>query len=217
MIRAAIFDMDGLMFDTEHLAFEGWMKAAKELNYPITPEVIALLRGRNIKASKALFEELFGNNVDYDKARQIRTTYVIETIEKSGIPIKTGLLEMLSYLKQKQIKMAVATSTHKEQAIRFLELAGVTRYFDFCICGDMVTSGKPDPEIFLKAAEILDQKPENCVIFEDSPAGVEAGWQAGSKVVLIPDLTEPTQETVEMAAIVCKDLVEAIAVIELWK
>ncbi|BBF43407.1 pseudouridine-5' phosphatase [Lachnospiraceae bacterium KM106-2] len=210
MIKGAIFDMDGLMFDTERLAKQGWLSAAKQLNYPITEEMIDHIRGTNVAYSKKLFLTTYGEKVDYDLARKVRTDYVNEWIEEHGVPIKKGLKELLSYLKEKEIPCAVATSTHRELATKYLKMAGVFDYFTEVVFGDEVSKGKPDPEIFLTAASKLGVSCKDCIILEDSPHGIKAGFAAGAKVIGIEDLTPLAKESLEMTTWVCESLDQVI-------
>lgn len=188
MIKGAIFDMDGLMFDTERLSLKGWLYAGEKYGYPITSELIDEIRGTNTAYSKALFQERFGDLVDYDLARRERTKYMDDFIEKHGVPVKEGLIELLEFLKTSGIKMAVATSTNKELAEKYLKMAGIYSYFHATVYGNQVKKGKPDPEIFLTAAKQLNLSPKECVVFEDSPHGIAAGHAAGCMVVAIPDM-----------------------------
>ncbi|TCK92717.1 HAD superfamily hydrolase (TIGR01509 family) [Natranaerovirga hydrolytica] len=214
MIKAVIFDMDGLMFGTEKLALEGWLKASRQLNYPITEETVEMIRGKNENDSKKIFNTLFGKTVNYDKAKTIKDKYILDTVETYGVPIKKGLLELIKYLKEKNIKMAVATSTAEEKAKKLLELAQINNYFECCTFGDRVRKGKPNPEIYIKTMTQLKVLPNECVLLEDSPNGVIGGHSAGIKVFLVPDLSAPTQEIKEMASYICSDLLKAKESIE---
>jgi len=201
MIRAAIFDMDGLMFDTERLSTMGWLKAAKEKGYPLTEEFIISFKGTNVSSSRKLFKETFGDTVDYDIARSIRTAFIHEYMEEHGVPVKAGLFTLLEALKARGIKAAVATSTSREFAERYLKMAGVYEYYDAFIFGDQVQNGKPDPEIFLKAAASLSIPINDCMVLEDSPAGIAAAKAAGAVIAVIPDqipLSEDHKEGVSV-------------------
>lgn len=206
MIKGAIFDMDGTMFDTEALSLEGWLCAAEKYHYPITKEVVDQIRGTNIMYSRALFAKLYGDTVDYDIARLTRTKYIEGYIEEHGVPVKEGLFELLEYLKQHHIKIAVATSTQKEAAEKYFKLANVYEYFDALVYGDMVTKGKPNPDIFQLAAKKLGLCEKECVVFEDSPNGIMAANAAGCKVIAIPDLTPIEGEILKFVDVCCKNL-----------
>ena len=212
MITGALFDMDGLMFDTERIAQEGWAQAAKQLGYPITEEVSRHIVGTNQAYSRAYFFELFGDKVDYDKARKVRTDYLNAYIQKNGVPIKKGLLELLTFLKENHIPACVATSTSKELAESYLKKAGVYHYFSAGVYGDMIQNSKPHPEIFLTAAGLLNRPPEECAVLEDSKNGIKAGAAAGCRVIAVPDLI-PLKEVLPLTSVCCSDLSEAITFI----
>nr|WP_297933220.1 HAD family phosphatase [uncultured Lachnoclostridium sp.] len=214
MIQGAIFDMDGLMFDTERLSNEGWLQAAKELNYPITAITVAKIRGTNIATSKQIFKKEFGNTVDFEAALDVQHRYIDKVIEENGVPVKPGLFVLLKYLKENGIKLAVATSTARERAERFLKKALVYEYFDTLAFGDEVKNGKPAPDIFLLAAEKLSLHPENCVVFEDSPHGIKAAYGAKTKVIGVQDLAEFDETVYKMLNYDCKTLSDAIPLIK---
>ena len=214
MIQGAIFDMDGLMFDTERLSNEGWLQAAKELNYPTTAITVAKIRGTNIATSKQIFKKEFGNTVDFEAALDVQHRYIDKVIEENGVPVKPGLFVLLKYLKENGIKLAVATSTARERAERFLKKALVYEYFDTLAFGDEVKNGKPAPDIFLLAAEKLSLHPENCVVFEDSPHGIKAAYGAKTKVIGVQDLAEFDETVYKMLNYDCKTLSDAIPLIK---
>ena len=201
MIRGAIFDMDGLMFDTERLSTEGWLKAAEELHYPLTVPFIKSFKGTSIDSSRKLVAKTFGDAVDYDAARRIRTEYVNGWSREHGVPIKPGLLTLLSYLKAHKIPAAVATSTRRDLAQMHLEDAGIYDDFQAFVYGSEVPRGKPAPDIFLIAAEKLGVPPAECVVLEDSPAGITAGKAAGAAVIAIPDQIELSETLLQ--GVVC--------------
>lgn len=214
MIQGAIFDMDGLMFDTERLSNEGWLQAAKELNYPITAITVAKIRGTNVTTSKQIFKQEFGDSVDFEAASDVQHRYMDQVIEENGVPVKPGLFVLLKYLKESGVKLAVATSTSRERAERYLKKAHVYEYFDMLVFGDEVKNGKPAPDIFLFAAEKLSLHPEDCVVFEDSPNGIKAAYGAKTKVIGVQDLAEFDETILKMLDYDCKTLSDAIPLIK---
>ncbi|MDO5388177.1 MAG: HAD family phosphatase [Clostridia bacterium] len=188
MIKSVIFDMDGLMFDTERLSTKGWIECGKELGINIDVSFTNSFKGMSRMNSEKLFKEKFGKDFDYNNARKIRTEYILKYIEEKGVPVKKGLYELLKYLKSKNIKCAVATSTAKELAEIYFEKTNIREYIEAFVYGDSVPKGKPEPDIFLRAAEMMKEKPENCLVFEDSPSGIRAGKNAGMTVVAVPDM-----------------------------
>lgn len=210
MINALIFDMDGLMFDTERLMKAGWEEACREMGFTLTEYHLSQMRGGTRERSSRLFEEWFHGTVDYDQGRAIRTRYQRDHIEKYGVPVKKGLMELLTYLKERRIPAAVATSTARKEASRYWDMAGVTPYLTASVCGDEVTKGKPDPEIFLTAAKKLKTPPAQCLILEDSLNGIRAAKAAGALSCMVPDLTPADDGIRPFCDIICEDLSQVI-------
>ena len=191
MIKAVLFDMDGILFDTEIVMKEGWQKAARELNFTLTEEHLSQMRGSALPRSRKLFEEWFHGKVTYDEGRAIRSAYLNDYIQRNGVPEKPGLHEFLSWLKEHSIKVAVATSTTRRVAEGYWKQYGIDQYIDASVCGDEVINSKPDPEIFLKALGKTPFNKDEAVIFEDSENGIRAAHAAGIPVICIPDLKYP--------------------------
>lgn len=188
MIKGVIFDMDGLMFDTERLSTEGWLKCGEILGIDLDMGFINSFKGTAREYSFKLFKEKFGEDFDYDNARGIRTEYITDYIDKNGMPVKKGLYELLQFLEDKDIPCAVATSTKKELAEKYFEMTDVKKFFSAFVYGDMVKRSKPAPDIFLKAAEMIGENVCYCMVLEDSPAGISAGYNAGARVIAVPDM-----------------------------
>jgi HAD superfamily hydrolase (TIGR01509 family) len=195
MIKGIIFDMDGLMFDTERLVIKAWDFAGKQMGYSITKDIVIKTLGLNTENTRRVFIEHLGNNFDFYVFRKIRVDYMTDYIDKNGIPIKTGLIELLDFLKSNHYKMTVATSTEKEKTEYYFKKANISYYFDDIVCGDMIERGKPEPDIYLKASKIIGVAPNECLALEDSPIGILSAYRAGMKPVMIPDLVKPNEET----------------------
>ena len=189
MIQGILFDMDGLMFDTESLSLAGWKQAGERLGLKITDEIVATFRGMGNRERRRRFGEATGEPELYEKAQELRTEYIDRRIRENGVPVKPGLRELLQFLREEGIPAALATSTERDKAMWYLRLAGVEEYFTASVCGAEVEHSKPAPDIFLKAAEKLGADPKACIVLEDSPNGLMAAKAAGCMAVCVPDLT----------------------------
>lgn len=190
-INGAIFDMDGLMLDTEKLLVRFWKEAAAEYGYSMTDQNVFEIRSLSRKYSVPLLKSIFGEEFPFSEVRNRRIVLMNDYIDKYGFEVKKGLYELLDYLKVNGYRTAVATATARERAENYLKKIDVYSYFDAVICGDMVTNGKPEPDIYLTASGELGLPPEECAAFEDSPNGIRSAYAAGCKVIMIPDLTQP--------------------------
>lgn len=216
MIRAVIFDMDGLMFDTERLAKEAWIQVGQELGFQIDERVICQIRGATPAASAAVFEKEFGKAFNYPMAKQKRNLLVERRIDEEGIPVKKGLHNLLCYLKENGIFCAVATSSPENVLKKYLHQAEVEGYFDSLISSDQVRHSKPDPECFLMSAAALGVEPADCLVLEDSANGLRAAHNAGMQSICIPDLALPDQDALASAAGILRDLDEVITALNTY-
>lgn len=183
------------MFDTERLAVKGWNFAGTQMGHCISEALVIKTLGLNIENTRHVFIEHLGSNFDFKAARKIRVDYVTNYIEKNGMPLKTGLVELLDYLNSNHYKIAVATSTENEKVKYYFRKAGISDFFEGIVSGDMIEHGKPEPDIYLKASEIMELDPNDCLALEDSPSGVLSAYRAGMKPVMIPDLVKPDKGT----------------------
>lgn len=194
-ITAVLFDMDGLVLDTEKLYTRFWQEAACACGYPMTKEQALGMRSLNRGAGLAKMQSYFGPKVDYDFIRQKRIELMDAFVEKEGVTLKPGIHELLAFLKERGIKTAIATSSPMERTVLYLTSVGLQNSFDELVSGYMVEKGKPEPDIYLYAAKELGAEPCNCMVLEDSPAGILAAHRAGCVPVMIPDQDEPDEET----------------------
>ena len=209
-ITAVLFDMDGLVLDTEKLYTRFWQEAAKAFGYPMTKEQALGMRSLNRGAGLAKLQSYFGSSVNYDEIRNKRIELMDAFVEQEGVSLKPGIHELLAFLKEKGIKTSIATSSPMERTLLYLGSVGLQHSFDELVSGYMVEKGKPEPDIYLYAAEKLGVKPENCMVLEDSPAGILAAYRAGCLPVMIPDQDEPTEETSKMLYAKVESLAEVI-------
>lgn len=194
MIKAVIFDMDGLMIDTEKLLMRFWIESAKSFGFNMTKEDVLSIRSLAGKYTEIKLKKRFGESFDYQKVRARRIELMNDYILKNGIEKKKGLDELLIYLKEKGYKTSVATATDLKRASMYLDIIDVKKYFDKIICATMVQNGKPKPDIYLKACEELKVLPCEAIALEDSPNGIISAYDAGCNAVMVPDLSEPDEE-----------------------
>lgn len=194
-MNAVIFDMDGVLIDTEKHLIECWMEASKIHGFDMKREEAYLLRSLTAKMAAPLLKNMYGEEFDYHRVRETRKRLMEQRLKKYGIERKQGVEEALIYLKNKGYKVAVATSTDSERAKQYLAEVEILQYFDYVISANMVEIGKPMPDIYLYACEKIGEKPEDCYAIEDSPNGVLSAKRAGLRVIMIPDLTEPDEDT----------------------
>jgi HAD superfamily hydrolase (TIGR01509 family) len=203
-----IFDMDGLMFDTEQLSFASFRAAALEIaDCSVDGELFARMIGANVEEVRRLCLGRFGPDFPFD-AMLRRKHELSSAAIAGGVPLKEGLVELLQSLTDMGWKKAVATSSNRTVAADLLRRAGVMRHFDGVQCGDEVRRSKPDPEIFLRAAASLDCIPSTCLVLEDSPRGIRAAHRAGMDAIMVPDLLQPTQEDRSLVRAVLGSLIE---------
>ena len=195
MVKGVIFDMDGLMLDTEKLLMRFWIESAKYFGFDMKPEHVLSIRSLAGKYAAPKLQKIFGNEFDYTAVRQRRIKLMNSFIEQNGIEKKAGLDKLLEYLKNNGYKIAVATATDKERAYKYLTDVNVWHYFDKFVCNAMVENGKPEPDIYIKACQELSLNPEECIALEDSPNGILSAYRAGCKPVMVPDLSQPDLDT----------------------
>lgn len=212
-VELVIFDMDGLMFDTERIYYKAWQEASKAHGYEMTWEVYTQIVARNSRYIEKVLKEIFGADLPYQAVEKMKRELSNEMVASEGIQIKKGLLELLDALEAKGIKKAVATSSQREKALHYLSLAGIKERFDDIICGDEVMESKPNPEIFVKVGARLGANPAHTLVLEDSRLGLEAGKRAGMMTVLIPDLVTPDEEMKGNANYILSALDEVIALL----
>ena len=213
-IKAVIFDMDGTLLDTEKVYRWAWREAAQRMGFAQVEEALAACTGCNGADTRKYFEQTYADVVDYDAYTVLRNQLYEEAIERDGLELKPGAREILQWLKERGILVALGTSTLPPRVPQNLERAALTAYFDVVVTGDMVHRGKPDPETFLTAAQLLGVAPENCLGVEDSFNGVRALHAAGMYTVMVPDLIPPNAEILALADEVCTTLLNIKTLIE---
>lgn len=208
MIKAIIFDMDGLMIDSERVTFECYQERLKDMNLTMDEEFYKTLLGKPIKGIYQRFYDVYGNDFPIQNVIQDVHQLMAERFETEGVPVKKGLVELLHYLKDNNYKTIVATSSNRDRVDKILAQAKITEFFDDSICGDEVTKGKPNPEVFLKSCQKLGVNVDEAIVLEDSEAGIQASYDANIKVICIPDMKYPEKQYEEKTFKILKDLTE---------
>lgn len=211
----AIFDMDGLMFDTERLFVDSFTQyVAPQTGMDFPREKLISLIGLNHASTVQIFPELFGTKYTCDECYAISDVWTKRYLAEHGLPVKPGLVKLLAWLKKNGYRIAVASSSAQGKVAAYIESVRLTEYFDVVMGGDMVTKGKPDPQIFLMTADALGcKKTASCVVFEDSKNGLMAGKRAGMNVIVVPDLQDPTELLPGYAFAKVKTLADAILIL----
>ena len=209
-IKALLFDMDGLVLDTEKLYTRFWQEAARALGFPMTKEQALGMRSLNRGAGAEKLKSYFGETVDYDAVRKKRIALMDAFVAENGVEVKPGIHELLIFAKEQGIKTAITTSSPMERTRCYLSQVGLVDAFDELVSGYMVEKGKPEPDIYLYAAKALDVKPCECMVLEDSPAGILAAHRAGCVPVMIPDQDEPDEATKKLL-FACVDRLDLVS------
>lgn len=193
-IKAVIFDMDGVLIDTEKHYNAAWCEAARMAGFDFKREHALMLRSCDARLASEMMKDIFGADFDYFAIREVRRRLVAERLEKYGLEKKPGIDEILVFLHEKGIKAAVATATPITLTLQHLEEIGVRDQFDKIVSAKQVEHGKPAPDVYLYACEQIGEEPSDCIAVEDSPNGIQSAYAAGCKPVMVPDLTQPDEE-----------------------
>ncbi len=198
-VSALIFDMDGLLFDTETLFLNCAQKTGEEIGYTIPYQLCVETIGRTFEDTRRIFVENLGRDFPVDSFFSRTNVLVYDHIERHGIPIKPGAVELLHELKSRNIKTILASSSPYWMIEKNLTISGLKSYFDLIVSGEDVENGKPAPDIFLLAAKRGDVSPEECIVLEDSNNGVLSAAAAGMRTIMVPDVKPPTDEVKRVA------------------
>ena len=208
--NTVIFDMDGVILDSEKIVLYSWKKVAEQYDLPHIEETMKKCIGLNYDAANKVFTKEYNGKYDFDFLKPKTSAYYYHYVEQHGLPLKPGIRSLLCYLKEQNYKTAVASSTRIAVVEKEMQQTGLYDYFDRLVGGDMIKNSKPAPDIFLLAAKRLGVPPADCCVFEDSPNGIRAAHAAGMKPILIPDLMPVTEEIASLTVGVYKVLTDAL-------
>ena len=208
--QAVVFDMDGVIFDTERLVIEFWKEVAKKHNIPNVEHTCIQCLGTNRVRTREIFLENYGADFSFDPYRAEVTELFNTHYKGVPLPTKPGVRELLSYLQEQDIKVGLASSTAQHLVRDEIGTAGLLPYFQTLVCGDMVEHSKPAPDIFLKACEILNADPTKSIAIEDSFNGIRSAHCAGMTPIMVPDQVQPTDEIRTLAFHVMPSLLDVL-------
>lgn len=207
-IEAILFDMDGVIFDTENAYFDIWTQVFREFGYKMTKEIYISVMGTGRKNVIRTFLDEYGGDLPVIEMYKEKDRRLEEAIRTDKVLMKEGVIEILRFLKESGCAIALATSAKRDRVMHQLKNANIEKEFDVIISGDEVENSKPDPEIFLRAAQKLGVKPENCIVIEDSPAGIRAAYNAKMVGMHVEDLKEADENILKYSHGSFKDLFE---------
>ena len=207
---AVVFDMDGVIFDSERVIMYCWLELAEKYHIPDIEGPYLACTGTTMARTREIMMEAYGPDFPYDTYAEEASRMFHERYDGGRLPLKTGVIEILTFLKKCGKKIALATSTRRQTVVNQLRDAHILEYFDEIVTGDMVTRSKPDPEIFLLACEKTDVSPERAYGIEDSYNGVRAAHRGGLRPVMVPDLLPADDEMKEITEAVLPDLLAVI-------
>ena len=213
MDRLIIFDMDGLMVDTETVSFRAWREVMKEVGIDFTRKEFDFTLGKNNRDIAVIIKGIYGEDVPVGELFVKKIDLAQRMIEEKLDPMP-GLFELFDYLEKNGYGRVVATSSHRKRAEFIVEKLGLKDRIDGMVTGDQISKGKPDPEIFLKAAEIAGAKNENSIVLEDSRSGLQGARSAGMRCIFVPDFTLPDDEITNIAYRIVPSLADVPSVLE---
>ncbi len=205
--RAVIFDMDGVIFDSERMVLVCWEKLAEKYHLSRMREAYMPCIGVNDASMKEIMKDFYGRDFPHDAFREEASALFHEMVRQEGLPVKKGVRELLAYLTKRNIPVGLASSTRLALVTEELTAAGLYEYFQAVTGGDQLKRSKPNPDIYLMACEKLGVRPEETYAVEDSYNGIRAAYSAGMMPVMVPDLLQPTEEMYEKSVAVLEDLV----------
>ena len=210
LYNAVVFDMDGVIFDSERAVMQCWKEVASRHNIPDIEKAILACTGTTMERTREIMLNLYGADFPYDEYARESSVIFHSRYDGGRLPMKQGVKELLTFLKEHDKKIALASSTRQQVVTDELRDAGIIEYFDRIICGDMVSRSKPAPDIFLKACEELNVSPSDSYAIEDSYNGIRAAHAGGLHPIMVPDLLPADEEMQSLAEIILPNLTSVI-------
>ena len=208
--KAVVFDMDGVIFDSERCIMETWVDMAEKYGIDGIEDVFLACTGTNHEMTRRIVLDAYGDDFPYEQYEHESAVMYHERYDGGRLPKKPGVFELLDYLKGLGVKIALASSTRRESVIRELTEGGVIDYFDEIVAGDMVSKSKPDPQIYLKACEAIGVAPEDCYAIEDSYNGIRSAAAGKLRPIMVPDLRPADDEMKQLSVAVLDSLNDVI-------
>ena len=207
--KAVVFDMDGLMLDTERVALECWLDTARAAGWALSRDDCLAMVGLDQQASERVLRERAGPGFPLREISDRAKDAYLDRLRTEGIGLKPGLVELLDWLAERAGPVAVATSSRHLMAMEKLALAGLRERFPVIVCGDQVPEGKPAPFVYREAVTQLGADPAECLALEDSDVGLRAAHAAGLRCIVVPDLRPPAAAYAPLAHAIVPTLREA--------
>lgn len=205
-MKTIVFDMDGVLFDTEKLCMDSWVAVAANHEITGVEEVFPLCIGLNDTDTRSLIMDRMGEEFPYDEFKKEASVWFHAYVKENGLPVKKGVREILEYLKENGWSIGLASSSRKQSVLSHLENTGLRDYFSVIVTGDMIEHSKPQPDIYLKACEELGANPKECFAIEDSLNGIRSAHWAGLKPIMVPDMIAPNDEIKSITTWIFEDL-----------
>ncbi len=212
-ISAVVFDMDGVIFDTERICLEAWKVLAERKGLEGIEDVCIRCIGSTTQETIRILNEVYGDRLDVEALHEEIRPLIFELIEKNGLPIKMGAKQILQALNERDIPIALASSTRYKTVCSQLEQAGFLKYFSVVVGGDMAKESKPAPDIYLEACRQLNILPQKAVAIEDSFKGIQSAHSAGMTTIMVPDILQPDEERLKIVDFKCDNLIQAMDVV----
>ena len=216
-IRGVLFDMDGLVLDSEILFSRFWREACGFYGFHMSYEQSLCMRALGREQGQQILWDFFGPKADYNKIRSKRIELMDAYIAENGVALKPGIRELMAYLKEESIRSAITSSSPLDRIQRYMAYHGLDTAFDALCSGRDTPRGKPEPDIYLHGAAVLGLKAEECLALEDAPAGILSAYRAGCLSVMIPDLDQPDEQTRKLLYAKTDSLLDIIDLIEMQK